>query len=992
MRLHSLSITAFGPFAGTETVDVDAVARDGLFLLWGPTGAGKTTLLDAVVYALYGTVPGARGEEKRLRSDHADAATRTEVSCELTLAGERLLVVRRPEQTRPKKRGAGETTEQARLTVQRWDGARWQPVSTRIDEGSEYLRVRLGLSAEQFCQVVLLPQGDFARFLRAEPEDRAKLLRTLFDVGRFARAEDWLAAERRAAEETLRADRHRISTLLHRVAQIADVEVPEELAPELVGAQPGASVNGWVAAVRARAAGDLTAATAAAEAAAAESARLDGELARARALADRHARRDRARQELVRLTAEEEQLGPLRARADAGRRAEALRDVLETAGRTALAAEAAAAALQSARAAWAEVAPSLDDPTHPAADTLLARELRDEAAAARALVPEADRAVGLAREVTRLEREIRALADRCERGTAAARVWPARIAEAQDRVDAAVDAAARLPGLTAAEESARTALVAAAQADRAATALAASRVAADAARTTWLEAREHLVELRSRRLDGMAAELAAGLVDGADCPVCGATDHPRPAVHAGPVVSPDDEERARAAADAAEERATATRRAVEERERELAVLHARAGDLPLQELTARAEEARAALAEVAGLAATVEEARRDLAAREAELDAAAAALAADRLTMESRSAERAAREEALTELTARLDAARGADADLPARVRRLTAAAERCEAVLSAEGEELRARTAADTARETAVERAAAAGFADLLDAADALLDAGQLTVLERRLREHDEARSVVAATLGDPELTDLPPRPDVAALQQRCAELTARREEAVAALEQARRCAGALDALAGEVVSAEVELAERRARAGRVAGLADLVNGRGANTLRMRLQSFVLAARLEQVAEVASRRLQEMSGGRYTFLHSDAQARYGARGGLGLDVFDEYTGTRRPTKTLSGGESFMASLALALGLADVVTAEAGGIQMDTLFVDEGFGTLDALALDAVMNVLDELRRGGRTVGVISHLEELRTRIPTRLEVVAGRHGSRLAG
>src|SRR5215207_6825545 len=116
---------------------------------------------------------------------------------------------------------------------------------------------------------------------------------------------------------------------------------------------------------------------------------------------------------------------------------------------------------------------------------------------------------------------------------------------------------------------------------------------------------------------------------------------------------------------------------------------------------------------------------------------------------------------------------------------------------------------------------------------------------------------------------------------------------------------------------------------AGRVVGLADLVNGRGANTLRMRLQSFVLAARLEQVAEVASRRLQEMSGGRYTFLHSDAQGRHGARGGLGLDVLDEYTGLRRPTKTLSGGESFMASLALALGLADVVSAESGGVQID---------------------------------------------------------------
>ena len=192
--------------------------------------------------------------------------------------------------------------------------------------------------------------------------------------------------------------------------------------------------------------------------------------------------------------------------------------------------------------------------------------------------------------------------------------------------------------------------------------------------------------------------------------------------------------------------------------------------------------------------------------------------------------------------------------------------------------------------------------------------------------------------------------------------------------------------------MAAEVRLHERRSRAEQVGGLADLVNGRGANTLRMRLQSFVLAARLEQVAEVASRRLLEMSGSRYTFRHSDAQGRHGARGGLGLEVFDEYTGTLRPTKTLSGGESFMASLALALGLADVVTAESGGVQMDTLFVDEGFGTLDAGALDAVMDVLDDLRRGGRTVGVISHVEELRTRIPTRLEVVTGRSGSRLAG
>src|SRR4051794_12615100 len=239
MRLHRLALPALRPLAGTAPGDLDGGGGGGLLLLWGPPRAGKTTLLDAVVFALYGTVPGARGEEKRLRSDHADAAVRTEVSCELTLAGARLRVVRRPEQQRPKKRGAGWTTEQAKLTVQRMTDGGWEPVSTRIDEGSEHLRTRLGLDVHQFCQVVLLPQGDFARFLRAEPEHRAELLRTLFDVGRFARAEEWLAEERSAARDRMAVHQARLGTLLARVAQIADVEVPENLAPELVGGRPG---------------------------------------------------------------------------------------------------------------------------------------------------------------------------------------------------------------------------------------------------------------------------------------------------------------------------------------------------------------------------------------------------------------------------------------------------------------------------------------------------------------------------------------------------------------------------------------------------------------------------------------------------------------------------------------------------------------------------------------------------------------------------------
>jgi exonuclease SbcC len=985
MRLHRLSLTAFGPFAGTAEVDFDEVGRDGLFLLWGPTGAGKTTLLDAVVFALYGTVPGARGEEKRLRSDHAHAAVRTEISCELTLAGERLRVVRRPEQQRPKKRGEGVTTEQARLTVQRLTNGGWEPVSTRIDEGSEHLRTRLGLDVHQFCQVVLLPQGDFARFLRAEPEHRGELLRTLFDVGRFASAEDWLADERAAARERLTVHRARVSTLLARVAQVADVDVPEELAPELVGGGDGGAVGPWVDTVRAAAGSRLTEVTARAEEAAADAGLIDAELAAARALADRHDRCDRALAELATLTAREPVLAALRAERDAGRRAEPLRDCLESAARAGALAEQAAAAVERARTAWAVVADGRD------ADAAVVREFRDDAAAARALLPEVDRAQELARRIAGLDRRIAELSAACDEAGRAAETWPARLAEQENRVALARAAAVRLPALESAAATATAGLDAARAADRLEAQLVGSRELVQERREAWSDAREHWLDLRARRLEGMAAELAAQLADGADCPVCGATEHPRPAAHAGPVVTAADERAAHAAEEAAETALSGATAGLDRQERELVVLRVRAGDVPVADQAAALEELRGSARDAADLAATLDAAQAVLAQLLAERESSAAGLATDREELGARVAERNSLIDALTQLEHRLAAARGEDADLGARVARLTAAADRCEALVAAVSDEQRARAAAGEALRTAEERAGTAGFDDVLVAGAALLEQGRLDALDRELDAHDQRLGATRARLAEPELSELGARPDVGALEGHCAAITRRREEAVADLERARRVEGALGVLAGEVMAAELELAELHAWGDQVTALADLVNGRGSNTLRMRLQSFVLAARLEQVAEVASRRLLEMSGGRYTFLHSDAQGRHGARGGLGLDVFDEYTGVRRPTKTLSGGESFMASLALALGLADVVTAESGGVQLDTLFVDEGFGSLDPQSLDAVMTVLDELRRGGRTVGVISHVEELRTRIPTRLEVVSGREGSRLA-
>ncbi|WP_007026893.1 AAA family ATPase, partial [Saccharomonospora iraqiensis] len=231
MRLHRLEVCAFGPYAGREVVEFDTLAADGLFLLHGDTGAGKTTLLDAVAFALFGAVPGARGTgRQRLRCDLAPADTATEVVLEFTAQGHHLRIVRAPEYQRPKRRGAGFTTQQARASLS-WlspppDGMPADGL-TRIDEVTRTVQRLLGMTAEQFFQVVLLPQGEFARFLRADTTEREKLLERLFGTQRFADVERWFAdlrTERRRELDRQRAER---DNLLARLAQEAQEEEPE---------------------------------------------------------------------------------------------------------------------------------------------------------------------------------------------------------------------------------------------------------------------------------------------------------------------------------------------------------------------------------------------------------------------------------------------------------------------------------------------------------------------------------------------------------------------------------------------------------------------------------------------------------------------------------------------------------------------------------------------------------------------------------------------
>src|SRR5712671_225963 len=223
MRPHRLRVTAFGAFGGTVEVGFEDLACSGLFLLHGETGAGKTTLLDAIGFALYGRVPGERGKTRRLRSDHAAAGTRTEVQLEATIGGRRMRITRKPEQERPKLRGGGTTTEQAKILLEGLTGPAWRADSTRAGEADDEIKDLMGMSADQFFQVVLLPQGRFAQFLHADAGDRAKLLQKLFGTDRFHAVEEWLADRRRTTARQAEEAEQGITGLIARVAQAAGV-------------------------------------------------------------------------------------------------------------------------------------------------------------------------------------------------------------------------------------------------------------------------------------------------------------------------------------------------------------------------------------------------------------------------------------------------------------------------------------------------------------------------------------------------------------------------------------------------------------------------------------------------------------------------------------------------------------------------------------------------------------------------------------------------
>ena len=990
MRLHQLTVTAFGPFPDTQRVDFDALAADGLFLLRGATGAGKTSVLDAVCYALYGMVPGAR-PRTRLRSDHARPEVRTEVVLEVTLGGRRLEITRIPEQLRPKKRGSGSTPERAQTLLREWSPTEggsggWRASSKSHQEIGAEVQQLLGMNREQFCQVVLLPQGEFARFLQAGAQERADLLGRLFDTARFGAVEGWLVERRQRSEKACQAVRGDIAARLERISEAAGSGLAEP-ADAPAADDPDADALGWAAQLRVRAREELELAGARQQQAALREQAAAERARGAEVLAERQQRRRRAAQRLGALEAGAEEQRAAEDALERAQRAEAVVPLLRLHEEAEQRSRRLAAEEQEARLRLPEALRAADGARLQAREG----ESRESLGGLRALVPAEAEFEGNRRLQKQWTAEHRAAEERRTDAEQWLADWPELRAAAEERSAAAGRSAVAAEQFAEQLSAARARLEAAATAES----LAAELTSAEAEQLTLREeavrtGRDWL-DLRRRRLDGMAAELAAGLSPGADCPVCGSTEHPRPAPVGPDQVTQEQEQRAEQAHQEAERRSEAVGRRVQQLGQDVARLGAVAGDRSAQESRAEVERldgelARAQRSAADGVRAQEELDRleREQRRRSAESEDAARSVATAR-------AELHALDTRQTRLDAELTQGRAGAPSVAVRIAELDRLVERLARAGTAVREA--AAGAQALAEAGAATRAAAEreGFADPAAAARAVLPPERTALLREGVRRHGDELRGLRAELDLPELLAAARSPladpQAGLAEHRAAEAALR--EAFAAERRAGDRCEALDRLGRELEEDLRRLAPLAADHDTVAGLAALASGTSrSNTLKMSLETFVLAARLEQVAAAAGVRLAVMSEGRYTLVHNDARGKGTGRSGLGLSVVDAWTGQERDTSTLSGGESFFASLALALGLADVVTDEAGGMPLDTLFIDEGFGSLDEDTLEKVLDVLDRLRERDRAVGIVSHVADLRLRIPAQLEVRKGRTGS----
>ena len=926
MRPLKLTLSAFGPYAAETVLELEKLGRGGLYLVTGDTGAGKTTLFDAITYALYDHSSGGVREGTMLRSKYADPKTPTFVELEFEVHGVRYTVRRNPEYQRPKARGEGFTTEKADATLTYPDA---RPPVTKSKEVTAAVQEIIGLDYSQFSQIVLIAQGQFTKLLNASTEERSRIFRRLFRTQRYARLQERLQAESAALTQQRTAQNAKLDSLLSGLQFAPDDPEADALAVLSAQTEPETALA-LLDALTARQAAALDAAGTA----------LRDTETRLDTVQQQLGAAQQARQLAQQLAQRQAELAAAQPALDAAR-AEAARHTGDAAQLDALTAQLTQA--QAALAAYDELdalctrQAAAQDAAQLAAAQAKAR--RTQLAALDATLAQTEAALtALAEADTRLL-ALQNEAAQLQQRHAALQQLSARLADCQQQAQAAHKA----------QERYRTA--------------AQAQDAAHAQRDA----------LERAFLDAQAGLLAQDLAEGAPCPVCGSTHHPARAVLPRTAPTQAQVDAARKAAAGADQTAQAASAAAQQalaaaneaklslRRDAEALLPARftgpEGPVPLTFAllnTVLAEESCALQTARAAHTAQLQQAQVDC-RRKAQLEA-------DRQT---RTRQRPALEQA-------------------------AAQADRTAAAQSASAAALETQIAAQRASLPYPRRTEAQAARDKLEAARSALRTG-MDNAQRQLKQAEQTcaaakAAVEALQAQQAAAADTLPTQSTEVLTALQAQLTARRETLRGQEKQLSAQLLPNRKTAQQYRTAAKARQELETRWQWVGALAATAGGTLTSKQKIRLEAYIQMNYLDRILRHANTRLMQMTAGQYELERIGAENQR-SQSGLDLGVIDHYNGTRRSVKTLSGGESFKASLALALGLSDEVQSAAGGIRLDTLFLDEGFGSLDEESLEQAIRVLAGLTEGDRLVGIISHVGALKDRIDRQVVVHKGRTG-----
>lgn len=1054
MKPIQLRMTAFGPFCDTVNICFEDLQGDSLFLITGPTGAGKTTILDAMVYALFGQTSGGLRDGSDMCSDYAGADILTQVEFTFAIGDKEYRLERSPKQWVKKKRGSGLRELPAQAVLYSKQNGAWQEVTTRAQEIKEQVQSIIGFRADQFLQVVLLPQGDFRRLLVAPTSEREELLHSLFRTEIYTRLQELLKQDYdrlyEQAKERVQAQQFILDSL-----EVKNLQEAVQKATQAESAAKDALTSGAAAKQYWQTVSEGRALTVKRD-----------ELQQALETADKlreglaaHREEQRQRKALIELLPSYEAwCKAVRERDIVLQEADEVKQSI-----TQMEAEATALAekqqhLSAEEERLAEQAERYEQAHRIVVGAEAIREeikslgarRREHCDKAAQLEADSDRIRTFAAELE-TNRKTLATATKEEADTKATHAYLTeiidilgaaeelrnKVEEWSTLVEHSTDGAAQLTQLQQ-------------QYDEAVTAEAYYK-------QIW---HEKELALQAQQ----AAALAVGLAPGSPCPVCGSCHHPNPAVP-GEEVRPDDEARARkdyvtangataslrGKLSSAEERQQAWQteevrryegiirivtslqttldsymkaRPDAEEHRAVTAVRERIGawlsdDAPTHDTTDVAKILDYAQC-LAGCVAEIRQEIHTLAAELAHLQQQVLTLREAQGTkqqqLETMRTRYAWESNALTQAKEE-DEARWRELaidDVAAWNRQINEYEVYCDEYkrqqsffgnervrLGREDSALTVKRREAERRESSLQQRLTQTNADIdvylrklsaLPAWEERLAAAKenktellqaIDEYDRQWHRNEGVRSETLAALNSlPETAVV-----VSAEEERQARdgWTRAEQEAATYAAEAKRIQQAVDRLTALHKEDEAGAEERKF----VYGLSQMASGASEGLKGVTFERYVLGAILEEVVSAANLRLRKLSRGRYTLQRAAFDNSGRGHKGLDLAVFDAYTGAARPANTLSGGETFLASLSLAMGLADCIQSYAGGIHLDTMFIDEGFGTLDADTLEIAMEALVSLQSSGRLVGIISHVGELQSRIPRHLVVERTAKGSR---